>query len=402
MRFPAAERAGAFGAGVLVGLTQSGRRPQYEVVTGVSSGALMAPFAFLGPSWDAQLTEAYTGGIAKDVVHPLGIGAAFNAVFGTAIFPNSSLRKLVSHFVTDELVAAVARESATGRRLLVATTDLDREESVIWDLGAIARDGGPRARQLFIDVLVASASVPGAFSPVMIDVRAGGRSYQEMHVDGGAAAPYFVLPNILYAIGYESPALRGANVYLLFNSQLADQPQTTKYNTAHIARRSFTSALNHLTRAALLETRAFARDNQMSFRFTAIPREYPFNGSLEFDPKVMRSLFDFGRRCAAEGKIWVDEKQALVRAEQGLLAGATETPACPITGCGSDRHHGCRAVAGALARRCEFTEDRIAHLGRRNGGLAFRRDVAGAQPFVEGSRRWRPSRASASFVIANE
>ena len=164
---------GAYGAGVLVGLDpSSGTRPEFQVVTGVSTGALIAPFAFLGPDWDGKLEEAFTGPAAGALLSPRGFGAL---LFGPSVYRGRPLERLVGHYVDDALLQAVARENARGRKLLVATTDLDRQETVIWNMGEIAASGGPQARRLFRDVLVASASVPGVFPPKLIEVRDGGR-----------------------------------------------------------------------------------------------------------------------------------------------------------------------------------------------------------------------------------
>src|ERR1700734_752520 len=155
---------GAFGAGALVGLTRSALRPEFSVVTGVSTGALIAPYAFLGPDWDEELVEVYTSGRAEHLLHSRGLGA----LFGSSMYSGTPLKQLVDRYATDALIQAVAREASTGRLLLVATTDVSSGEPVIWDLGAIAMNGGAGARALFRDVLVASASVPGLFPPVVI------------------------------------------------------------------------------------------------------------------------------------------------------------------------------------------------------------------------------------------
>ena len=184
---------GAFGAGALVGLSRRQERPQYDVVTGVSTGALIAPFAFLGSDWDSQLTEAFTSGRGVQM-----------SVRGLLALPmgaprrSAALTALVEHYVTPDFIRAVAREAGTGRLLWVATTDLDKEETVIWDLGAIAMRGGEPARKLFRDVVVASASIPGVFEPVLIHVQQEGRLYDEMHVDGNASASLFIAPAAAY------------------------------------------------------------------------------------------------------------------------------------------------------------------------------------------------------------
>src|ERR1700686_3667187 len=175
---------GAFGAGALVGLTQTGARPQFSVVTGVSAGALLAPYAFLGSEWDEQLIDAYTSGRAEHLLQSRGLGV----IFDSSVYRGRPLEQLVDHYLTDALLQAVAREAASGRLLLIATTNVDTGETVIWDLGSIAMNGGPRAKALFRDVLVASASVPGLFPPVIIRVEEERGDYSEAHVDGTPTA----------------------------------------------------------------------------------------------------------------------------------------------------------------------------------------------------------------------
>ena len=214
---------GAFGAGVLIGLTEAGTRPRFEMVTGVSTGALIAPFAFLGSEWDDELRKAYQGEATGNLMQSRGVGALWDV----GMFDGKPLRDLVARFVTDELVAAVAKEAAGGRMLIVATTNLDREETVVWDMGAIAMAGGDKARDLFRNVLVASASVPGVFPPVMIEVEKDGKIYQEMHVDGGASTPFFVAPEAIREVDAISNSPRGANIYVIINGQVASAPRST-------------------------------------------------------------------------------------------------------------------------------------------------------------------------------
>jgi predicted acylesterase/phospholipase RssA len=318
---------GAFGAGVLVGLTNARTRPQFEVVTGVSTGALIAPFAFLGPDWDGKLTEAYRGEATDGLLQSRGIGVLFDP----SVFQGEPLRALVNRFVTDELIDAVAKEAATGRMLLAATTNLDREETTIWNLGAIAQQDGDKARNLFRDVLVASSSVPGVFPPVMIDVEKDGKRYQAMHVDGGASTPFFVAPDAAMMFGEAPPGLRGANIYVIVNGQASSSPRTTLNNTMDVAARSFSAVLNHMTRTALAQADAFAQRGGMNFRFTTIPSDVQFGGSLAFDQANMRETFDYGMRCATRSLAWVTPKEAM---EHMQAAGSTVTPAatadCPL------------------------------------------------------------------------
>jgi hypothetical protein len=315
---------GAYGAGVLVGLSQAHARPQFEIVTGVSTGALIAPFAFLGPDYDRALSEGYAEG-AAGLRRPLGL----SSLFGVGVFDGARLRALVDRFITDDVIEAVARASASGRLLVVATTDLDRGETVIWNMGAIAARGGEPGHRLFREVILASASVPGLFPPVMIRVDDSGRRFEEMHVDGGASLPFFVSPDLL-TTNAAPASLRGAHIYVIDNGQLGLPTHTTPVNTSAIAARAFATVLMHYSRISLEEVDAFAARNAMSFRFTAIAPEYPYAGPLGFDRPSMNALFAYGQRCAASDQIWLDLHAAILRAQRGVASSSTTGNApCP-------------------------------------------------------------------------
>ena len=177
---------GAYGVGVLNGWTAAGTRPTFSVVSGVSTGGLIAPFAFLGSQYDDTLREVYTSGIAESLLDDPSI---IRVLFGSGLFGNKRLRELVARYVGPEILAAVARENAKGRKLLVVTTDLDTQRTVVWDMGKIAAVGSPEALRLFRDVMAASASIPLVFPPILIEAEGQGRRFEEMHVDGGVTAP---------------------------------------------------------------------------------------------------------------------------------------------------------------------------------------------------------------------
>jgi predicted acylesterase/phospholipase RssA len=228
---------GAYGAGILNGWTQSGMRPEFTVVSGVSIGALIAPFAFLGPAYDETLRQLYTSGEAEKLIQgptPLG------AVFGSGLFGRRQLRQLVDRFLDDTLLQAVAREDKKGRRLLVVTTDLDAQRAVIWDMGAIASNGGAAALKLFGDVLAASASVPVVFAPQLIDIDADKHSFQEMHVDGTISAPVFALPDaFLFGGKTISPRQGKSDLYVIVNARIKPKFEVVPNKTEAIATRSF-------------------------------------------------------------------------------------------------------------------------------------------------------------------
>jgi hypothetical protein len=321
---------GAFGAGALVGLSRRRERPQYDVVTGVSAGALIAPFAFLGPEWDAQLTEAFTSGRGEQ----MSVRGLLELPFGTSR-RSAALTALVDHYVSRDLIKAVAREASGGRLLWVATTDLDKEETVIWDLGAIAMRGGEPARTLFRDVLVASASIPGVFEPVLIHVQQGGRLYDEMHVDGGASTSLFIAPVAAYFALLDQRALDGARVYVLINGQIIEEPETTPFKLGSIVARTFSVALKHMSRAQVVAVDQFADKYRMSVQSTYLPFDYPKYSPSDFRASTMRPLFEYGARCAESGRLWttMDETMATVAAAAPAsmrTPPVDEEAACPL------------------------------------------------------------------------
>ena len=319
---------GAFGAGVLVGWGRQGTRPQFQVVTGVSTGALIAPLAFLGADGDRQLEQAFSGAASKGILQSHWTGA----LFGVSVFRGEPLRELVDRFVTDELLRSVALEAAKGRLLLVATTDLDRNSLVIWDMGAIAIRGGAGAHKLFRDVLLASASVPGVFPPMLIRVESGGKTYEEMHVDGGTTASLVAAPDIGAVMAHEFPQLRGANMYILINGKLGVPEETASMMTVSILQRSIGAALRSITRGNVEVAYAFARRHEMTLQATAVPIDHPFGGSLDFAPAAMKALFDYGMRCAAQNRVWTDALDVLDAAvtPSGGIQGSGDS--CPVRG----------------------------------------------------------------------
>ncbi len=324
---------GAFGVGALVGLTRRGERPQFQIVTGVSVGALIAPFAFLGPEWDRAMIEALGPDRTAGLLQSRGLGLLFRP----GVYRKEPLVELVDHLVSSRLIETVATEAARGRVLFVATTDLDKEESVIWDMGAIAAHGGEAARVLFRDVLVASASVPGLFPPVLLRVDGpDGQSYDEMHVDGGTATPFFVASEIAQILSEDFEALPGAEVlhrakvYVLVNGELGGRPETTRERPVVVITRSFSAGLMHSSRRALELSAVFARQHQMNFHFSYIPLNYPFQGPFNFKPPATQALFDYGVRCAEAGQLWITFEQAVEQGEKAARSILKLSNDCPL------------------------------------------------------------------------
>ncbi|WP_262266103.1 patatin-like phospholipase family protein [Microvirga yunnanensis] len=293
---------GAYGAGVLNGWTAAGIRPEFTFVSGVSTGALIAPFAFLGPSYDAKLREVYTSGVAESLLDSPDL---LNVVFGSSLFGGRRLRELIARSVDDAMLAAVAAAHANGRRLFVVTTNLDSQRAVIWDMGRIASSGSPQALGLFRDVLAASASVPGVFPPRLIDAEANGRRFEEMHVDGSVMAPVFTLPDTVLLAS--APPLRGprVNIYVLMNNKVDPDFQVVPDKAAEIGGRAASTSVKAQTKSVLFGTYAAAQRNGFGFNLTFIDQDVPSSTSAGFDTAYMRRLYQYGFEKARSGRLWV-------------------------------------------------------------------------------------------------
>lgn len=289
---------GAYGAGFLNGWTEAGTRPEFKVVTGVSTGALIAPFAFLGPKYDYVLKRVYTETSQKDIFKKRGIIKGF---FGDAMADSRPLSSVIASYVTPELLSEIAAEYAKGRVLLVGTANLDSLEPVIWNMTAIAASKDPSARQLFESVLLASASIPGAFPPVMIDVNVNGSRYQEMHVDGGTMAQVFLYPP---SISVSNAVQRKRVLYIIRNARLDPDWSNVERRTLSIA----TRAIGSLTRTQgvgdLYRIYATAERDGIDYNLTYIPASFNTPHNEEFDTAYMRSLYAVGEQAAKAGYQW--------------------------------------------------------------------------------------------------
>ncbi|WP_066769889.1 patatin-like phospholipase family protein [Candidatus Viadribacter manganicus] len=314
---------GAYGAGVIVGWSQSGDRPQFDVVTGVSTGALAAPFAFLGPDWDDELQQVYTDGGTRGLVGWRSL-AAFVA---PSLFSSRALRELIATHITPEMLRQVAAEHAKGRRLLVVTTNLDAAQPVIWDMGVVATIGGERGLSLFRSILLASASLPGIFPPVLIEgVSPEGIAVQEMHVDGGVNLPFLGVPEALPSLSASTPGGVRRVLYVIVNGQITARYHATAGNLPGILARSFDSWSNASLRSALAENAAYANSVGISVFITTIPASVDAS-SLDFEPAAMRSLFELGRTRAVTGLVWsrISAPPALtVEQQTGAVAPSVE------------------------------------------------------------------------------
>lgn len=294
---------GAFGAGLLVGWTAAGTRPEFKGVTGISTGALIAPFAFLGPEYDHALETVYTTISGKDIFKKRGLIGGF---FGDALADTAPMFKLVERYVDRALLNAIAAEYAKGRLLLVGTTNLDALEPVIWNMTALAASQDPRALELFRKILVASASIPGVFPPVMIDVQVDGKRYQEMHVDGGAMAQVFLYPpslNVAEAAA-ELHAERKRHLYIIRNARLDPDWASVERRTLNVATRAITSLTQTQGIGDLYRIFLTAQRDKIDYNLAFIPPTFNVPHREEFDTNYMRQLFALGKTMAQAGYVW--------------------------------------------------------------------------------------------------
>ena len=301
---------GAFGAGLLTGWSARGNRPSFDVVTGVSTGALSAPFAYLGRDYDPKLRQIYSDTSADAIYRPRTILAA---VTEDAMADDTPLRNMIARYVSGAMVRRIAEEYSKGRLLLILTTNLDQGRPVIWNIGAIATSGSPAARDLIIDVLLASTSMPAVFPPVMINVTVDGKQYQEMHVDGGTVAQAFLYPPSFSArqaaarLGISAAKFRASRkrvAYIIRNGRLWPSEETVERQTVAIAKQAIStmiasSGVNDTYRMYLI-----TRRDGVDFNLASIGDDFtvPYKGP--FDKGYMNALFAYGFEKGRVGYPW--------------------------------------------------------------------------------------------------
>jgi hypothetical protein len=295
---------GAFSVGVLSAWTAKGGRPEFDVVTGVSTGALIAPYAFLGPAYDETLVRLYTSGIAENLVSSKRVVG----LFGSSLLSPEPLRRMVRHFVTPDLLRRVAAEHRKGRRLLVLTTNLDTQRAVVWNMGAIADSGRPDALKLFRDIMVASASIPGVFPAVMIKAEANGRHFEEMHSDGGSSSQVLTLPQALMTSANRLvPSRRQkVNFYVIVNNALMPEFAVTPDRTLSVIIRSYSIFVKAQTQSALTALYNYSQRTGASFHLASIDAQVPYSMTDPFNTGYMRAVYHLGYTELIAGTLWRD------------------------------------------------------------------------------------------------
>jgi predicted patatin/cPLA2 family phospholipase len=295
---------GAFGAGLLVGWSDAGTRPVFDLVTGVSSGALIAPFVYLGREHDSQLREIFTKYGRKDVF-------TYNVpglLEGSALVDDTPLARLIEKYVDTAFIQEIARERIKGRILLIGTTNLDTQRPVMWDMGRIAMSNNRNAIGLFRKILLASATLPGVFPPVRIQARVGGLDYDELHVDGGVTRQVFIAPSLFSLASHDQksgkPATK-ARLFVIRNGKIDPEWQSVSENVLSITQRSISTLIKNQGIGDLYRIYSITRHDGIDFNLASIPADFGDTSSEPFDQKYMIALFDRGYDLASHNYSWV-------------------------------------------------------------------------------------------------
>jgi len=295
--------SGAFGAGLLKGWSESGTRPEMWIVTGISTGALIAPYAFLGSDYDDELEDLYTTLSTSDLIKKRSI---ITGLMSDAFADTAPMRELLQNHIDAEMIEQIALEYANGRRLFIGTTNLDAKRPVIWNIGAIAAVGTDESAQLIRDVMLASASIPGMFPPVRITVRVGEQEFDELHVDGGVSSQVFLFPAQINAriaaakIGVTSDQ----SLYVIRNGILDPRWSEVKPKLGPVVFTSITTLIRTQGMGDLYRIYLGAKRDGMSYRLAYIPEDFDLEPEEAFDPKYMRALFDVAYELSRDGYDW--------------------------------------------------------------------------------------------------
>jgi hypothetical protein len=321
---------GAYSAGVVCGWTCRGDRPQFDVVTGISTGALIAPFAFLGSACDQTLERFYTTLTKSDVYRLRPVRGFVSESFAD----NTPLARTLDKVVTDDMVRAIAAEHDRGRRLYVGTTEVEGRRFVVWDIGAIARRDPAGSRSLIVQILLGSSAIPGFFGSQSIPVTIDGKSYVERHVDGGVSQSlFFRPPSIPPGSPPSAELLQGTNVYVIVAGKLYMDPEPVKPRALKVATQTTEAVLYAQCRGDLTRLWTVCQLAGMNFHVTAIPSDFPApKMSTDFDPPTLRAMFDEGLRQIQAGA-WRTSPPGTQPGEEVLVREGTDlnwAPRVPI------------------------------------------------------------------------
>ena len=295
---------GAFGAGLMAGWTACGTRPEFQLVTGVSTGALLAPFVFLGPDYDDEMREAFTTIDEDSILLFTPIKALFGAL---SLAETDPLSKTIERYATQEMLDAIGREQRRGRALYIGTTNLDAERPVSWNIGALANSGRPDRLELFRKIVLASASIPGAFPPVLFDVEVDGKRFEELHVDGGVTNSVFFLPPQLDLSPIRDLGVpHWIDLYVIQNNKLTPDPATVELGIGRIFTKSISALIRAQSRGDIYREYIAAQNRGYELKLAFIPSDYQPSLGVEagFNSAYMTELFELGYAEAQKGYHW--------------------------------------------------------------------------------------------------
>lgn len=313
---------GAYGAGLLKGWSKEGSRPLFKVITGVSTGAIIAPFAFLGKEYDDELERCYTTMATKNV---MAYKMPFAVLFGDSLASNAPLARTIAGMVDEKILAKVAAEHKRGRRLFVGTANLDAMRFVVWDMGEITCRGDVA---LFRKVILASAAIPMIFPPSVFHVEADGKPYDELHADGGTLTQVFITYKLLEGmhgaaekLGIDPSKMRG-KLYIIRNGYMSPTYKPVKDTLSSLAERAFDMIIDAQGVGDAYRIYVFSKERGTDYNLAFIPPDFKQNSKEMFDLHEMRRLFDKGYEEAAAGYPWhkappgVDGPMPMAKAEE--------------------------------------------------------------------------------------
>lgn len=321
---------GAYGAGLLNGWSMRGGRPEFQLVTGISTGSLIAPLAFVGPSQNCKLERLYTNLSTDDIL----VQAVADAIFGNrlGLTDSSALGERISEVLDDRMISRIADEHAKGRRLWIGTTNMDAQRPVVWDIGAIASSGNPGKRKLIRDILLASASIPGVFPPVEIIVESPEGRFAELHLDGGVTRQIFFLPvqvKLSETNLSEQGALKPGTVYALRNTKLAASYEAVPASLLDITSRAISTLIRAAGVADIFVIKLQAQENGFGLQVTSVPEDFDAPEEELFDPEYMRQLYQVGLKRGLGEDAWREEVASINRPRNRTAPQGTESCDAP-------------------------------------------------------------------------
>ncbi len=294
---------GAFGAGLLVGWSELGNRPRFDLVTGISAGALIAPFAFLGGDYDRHLSEIFTQHGGEEIYKANILSGVLG---GPAVADNAPLERLIAMYVDAEMLRRIGEERRKGRLLIIGTTNLDAQRPVYWDMGRIALHGGPKALDLFRKVLLASAALPGVFPPVQFEVKVGHKRFVELHVDGGPTRQVFLTPGDFRFTDLD--AAMGVSVkrhvWVIRNAKLQPEYEIVKASALSIGERSLETLTKNQGIGDLRRIYEKSIAEGLDFNLASVPLDFDAPRPAPFNRQYMQALYARGHQLGRAGYKW--------------------------------------------------------------------------------------------------